>query len=102
MKDILEHYFAGDRRALARLITIIENDSHTSSEFLDRIYQHIGNAYRIGVTNIKNVINTERIFAMSLITALRRDKIKPSPSINKIIGIINIGSNIIAMFGVIL
>jgi len=50
MEKLLERYFAGDRRALARLITYVENDFHHSAEFLDKIYKHVGHAYRIGIT----------------------------------------------------
>jgi len=50
MEKLLERYFAGDRRALARLITYVENDFRHSAEFLDKIYKHVGHAYRIGIT----------------------------------------------------
>jgi len=61
-----------------------------------------GFLYKIGVKNIKNVINTERAFPISLTTPLRREKIKPSPSVSNIIGIVNIGINKIFIFGAIL
>lgn len=40
----------GDRRALARLLTHIENDSAVGRQALDKLFQHTGNAHIIGIT----------------------------------------------------
>ena len=50
MKDVLEKYERGDRRALARLISLIENEDVRSREILEKIFPRIGRAHRIGVT----------------------------------------------------
>lgn len=50
MQRLLEKYFAGDRRALARLISIVENDDERSDEILHAIFPRAGKARRIGVT----------------------------------------------------
>jgi len=39
-----------DRNAIAKTITLIENQSGPYKEILDALYSHLGNAYRIGVT----------------------------------------------------
>ena len=40
----------GDRLALARLITLIENDDENYQEVMDALYPYTGNAYIIGIT----------------------------------------------------
>ncbi|MEE4311277.1 MAG: methylmalonyl Co-A mutase-associated GTPase MeaB [candidate division KSB1 bacterium] len=50
MEDLLKRYLSGDRRALARLISIVEDDSDDALRLLDRIYHRVGRAYRIGIT----------------------------------------------------
>lgn len=41
---------AGDRRALARLLTHIENDTDLGQRALDRLFPHTGGAHIIGIT----------------------------------------------------
>jgi LAO/AO transport system kinase len=49
--DTLVHdTLAGSRRALARLITLIENRAPGASEALAQIFPHTGRAYLIGIT----------------------------------------------------
>ncbi len=50
MDDVIEKYENGDRRALARLISMVENGDERSKEILDRIFPHVGKAERIGIT----------------------------------------------------
>jgi LAO/AO transport system kinase len=40
----------GDRRALARALTEVENDSAAGREALDMLFQHSGNAHLVGIT----------------------------------------------------
>ncbi len=40
----------GDRRSIARAITVVESGDRGSSELLKSIYPETGNAYRIGIT----------------------------------------------------
>lgn len=48
--DIVQRLLKGDRRAVARAISRVENNSESSSALLDRIFPHTGRAYRIGIT----------------------------------------------------
>lgn len=50
MEDLIKRYLSGDRRALARLISYIENESDSIAEIFDKIYYRTGKAYRIGIT----------------------------------------------------
>jgi len=46
----VEQLLRGDRRAVARAISLIENGSSGADEILSEIYPHTGKAYRIGIT----------------------------------------------------
>lgn len=48
--QLLENLLSGDRRAIARIISIVESDNHLTSEYLKNIYNKVGQAYRIGIT----------------------------------------------------
>jgi LAO/AO transport system kinase len=48
--DILEKFLAGDRLALSRLITLVENQSDKLSSVMSQIHGHLGKAYYIGIT----------------------------------------------------
>jgi LAO/AO transport system kinase len=48
--DLLNRVLQGDRRAAARMITMIENDEEAKNEFMSKIYPYTGNAYIIGIT----------------------------------------------------
>lgn len=48
--DLVEGVLAGERLALARLITQVENDSPEGREALNRLFSHTGKAHLIGVT----------------------------------------------------
>jgi LAO/AO transport system kinase len=45
-----ERVLAGDRRALARLLTYIENDEQIGELALEKLFPHTGNAHLIGMT----------------------------------------------------
>jgi LAO/AO transport system kinase len=48
--QIVEKLASGDRRAIARAISLVENNSVASSELLKKAYGRTGRGYRIGVT----------------------------------------------------
>lgn len=48
--DLAERVLAGDRLALARLLTRIENDDNEGLEALAALYPHSGRAHLVGVT----------------------------------------------------
>lgn len=47
---LVEKLYTKDKRAIARLISLIESDNTLSSEYVKKIYSKLGNAYRIGIT----------------------------------------------------
>src|SRR5579859_3137651 len=50
LQNIVERLLNGDRRALARMVTLIENESPQARRFLAELHQHAGRAHIIGVT----------------------------------------------------
>lgn len=48
--DYEQAVLQGDRRALARLITLVENDTPQGRQMVDALFKHSGNAHIIGVT----------------------------------------------------
>ncbi|CAB49173.1 methylmalonyl Co-A mutase-associated GTPase MeaB [Pyrococcus abyssi] len=48
--ELIERMKKGDRRATARLITLVENDEEKAREIIRKIYPLTGNAYIVGIT----------------------------------------------------
>jgi LAO/AO transport system kinase len=48
--QLLAEFQSGSRRALAKLISAVENDGALTREALDKLYAKVGNAYRLGIT----------------------------------------------------
>jgi LAO/AO transport system kinase len=47
---LIDQFLAGDRRALARLMTLVENDHPETTAILGAIHERCGHAYTIGFT----------------------------------------------------
>jgi LAO/AO transport system kinase len=50
VEELTNKIISNDRRAIARAITIVEENSSTACELLMQIHSNVGNAYRIGIT----------------------------------------------------
>lgn len=50
MQNITERLLSGDRRALARMVTLIENESPLAHRYLAELHQSAGRGHIIGVT----------------------------------------------------
>ena len=50
MQNIVERLLNGDRRALARMVTLIENEAPPARGYLAELHQHAGRAHLVGVT----------------------------------------------------
>jgi LAO/AO transport system kinase len=48
--EMINRMLNGDKRACARLISIVENDLEESEEVIRKIYKHTGSAHVIGIT----------------------------------------------------
>jgi LAO/AO transport system kinase len=49
-EELVQGVLAGDRRSIARAITIIENNTAEAPKLISQIYPHIGKAHIIGLT----------------------------------------------------
>ena len=50
VRELVEHVCAGEVRALARAISLVENDAPEAPAVLSACFPHTGNALRIGIT----------------------------------------------------
>jgi LAO/AO transport system kinase len=50
LENIVERLLQGDRRALARMVTLIENEVPAARRYLAELHQHAGRAQIVGVT----------------------------------------------------
>lgn len=50
MKELVERLLEGDQRALARLISLVEDNEPRSRDVIDRVFPRTGKAYRLGIT----------------------------------------------------
>lgn len=50
MSDLLKKFLSGDRLALSRMITLVENQSDQLPAIMSEIHKHLGKAYYVGVT----------------------------------------------------
>jgi LAO/AO transport system kinase len=50
LQNIVERLLQGDRRALARMVTLIENEIPQARQYLAELHQHSGKAHIVGVT----------------------------------------------------
>nr|MDO8091433.1 methylmalonyl Co-A mutase-associated GTPase MeaB [Candidatus Sigynarchaeota archaeon] len=50
IQELISRFKEKDRMALARIITIVENEPEKAKEIFDALYKNTGNAYIIGIT----------------------------------------------------
>ena len=50
VESLVQLALSGDKKAIARLITLVENDEEQAREVIRRIYPHTGKAYVVGIT----------------------------------------------------
>lgn len=49
-KNFIEKILSADKRAVARALTLVENEDNGSEDILKELYKHTGRAHRIGIT----------------------------------------------------
>jgi LAO/AO transport system kinase len=83
--DIAKRVLAGDRRAVARLITMIENDGDEARRALADLYPYTGQAHVVGVTGAPGTGKSTLVNELAKV--YRRDGEQPAHS-PKTVGII--------------
>jgi LAO/AO transport system kinase len=66
MMNLVENLLTGDRLALARLLTHVENDSMLGRQALDELFNHTGNAHLVGVTGPPGVGKSSLVNQLTL------------------------------------
>ena len=56
-EEMVQKLLAGDRRAAARMITLIENQSEKSNQVMKLVYPHAGKSMVIGLTGSGVAVN---------------------------------------------
>jgi LAO/AO transport system kinase len=69
--ELVERLLKGDKRAAAKLISLVENEDEKAAEVLRELYQHTGNTHIIGITGPPGVGKSSLIFGL---TKLLREK----------------------------
>lgn len=74
MQNIVERLLSGDRRALARMVTLIESEAPSARRYLAELHQHAGNAHIVGVTGAPGAGKSTLVTRM--VRELRKDDAK--------------------------
>ncbi len=74
MQQLVKDLIQGNRRAAARLISLIENDDPQKRELLKDIYPHTGKAYVVGVTGAPGAGKSSLVDC--LLQSMREDGLK--------------------------
>jgi LAO/AO transport system kinase len=72
MNQLVQRILAGDKRAVARAITHIENDAPEKLDILRDLHSHTGNAYLVGLTGAPGAGKSS--LTDRLLTYLRKEK----------------------------
>lgn len=63
--EIVERLLKGDKRAVAKAISILEDNDRKASDILAAVYPHTGNAHVIGITGPTGTGKSTLIFALA-------------------------------------
>lgn len=72
--ELLRRALAGERRATARLISLVENGDDSLADVMSELYPHTGSAYSIGVTGAPGA--GKSTLTDRLVARVRRDELK--------------------------
>ncbi len=73
--DLIQKLLNGNARAVARLITLVENDIEAAENIINAIYSHTGNAYILGITGSPGSGKSTFISTLTKIYATQGKKI---------------------------
>jgi LAO/AO transport system kinase len=74
IKELIDQFLGGDRRACGQLMSVVENEGKEAAEILNTIYPKIGRANRIGVTGPPGAGKSTLVEKLAL--RFRKDNLK--------------------------
>ena len=80
LDELVQGVREGDRRALARAITLVENGDPLAYALIRELYPETGRAYAIGITGPPGVGKSSLISALVRLSARRERASESSPS----------------------
>jgi LAO/AO transport system kinase len=73
--ELVESLLKGDKRAAAKLISLVENEDEKAAEVLRELYQHTGNTHIIGITGPPGVGKSSLIFGLTKVLREKGKKV---------------------------
>ena len=75
MTDLVDAVLNGNRRALSRLLTHVENDHETAADAVAALFPHTGNAHRIGITGAPGTGKSTLVAALAAAYREKGDRV---------------------------
>ena len=73
--ELVDRLLKGDKRAAAKLISLVENEDEEASEVLRELYQHTGKTHIVGITGPPGVGKSSLIFGLTKVIRERGKKV---------------------------
>jgi LAO/AO transport system kinase len=73
--ELVDRLLKGDKRAAAKLISLVENEDEEASEVLRELYQHTGKTHIVGITGPPGVGKSSLVFGLTKILREKGKKV---------------------------
>lgn len=73
--ELVDRLLKGDKRAAAKLISLVENEDENAAEVLRELYQHTGKTHIVGITGPPGVGKSSLVFGLTKIIRERGKKV---------------------------
>ncbi len=73
--ELVERLLNGDKRAAAKLISLVENEDHEAAEVLRELYQHTGNTHIVGITGPPGVGKSSLVYELTKVLRKKGKKV---------------------------
>jgi LAO/AO transport system kinase len=73
--ELVDRLLKGDKRAAAKLISLVENEDEEASEVLRELYQHTGKTHIVGITGPPGVGKSSLVFGLTKVIREKGKKV---------------------------
>ncbi len=73
--ELVDRLLKGDKRAAAKLISLVENEDEKAAEVLRELYQHTGKTHIVGITGPSGVGKSSLVFGLTKVIRERGKKV---------------------------